>query len=173
MKNLRIIGILILTLYFVGCSGLDVVRNKTDVRAEKDAAEDRKIPEPSYGMAWDSFLEDITGGGMGSGAGFAGSITFKVALGKISFMPLASVDGGSGVIITEWYNIGDENSRIKINIQVLNNEMENESISVQLFQQKFDNNKWVDQGNDAEMADKIKFSILEEARLLQTTADLS
>ena len=47
------------------------------------------------------------------------------------------------------------------------------SISVQLFKQSFDGSKWVDQGNDATTADKIKFSILEEARLLKTTADLS
>ena len=88
-------------------------------------------------------------------------------------MPLASVDSNSGIIITEWYNIKNDETRIKINIQVLNDEMTDNSITVQLFEQKFDGSKWVDQGNDTVTADKIKFSILEEARLLKTTADLS
>ena len=171
MKNPRILPILILTLFVVSCSGVDVVRHKTDVRAENDAAENRNIPEPVYGDAWRNLFDEF-GSGSG-GAGFSGSMTFKVALGKVNFMPLASVDGNSGMIITEWYNISDENNRIKLNIQVLNNEMNDESISVQLFKQQFVENKWIDEGNDAEMADKIKFSILEEARLLQTTADLS
>ena len=171
MKNPRILPILILTLFVVSCSGVDVVRHETDVRAEKDAAENRNIPEATYGSAWNNFFEEFTS--ESGGTGFSGSMTFKVALSKVNFMPLASVDGNSGMIITEWYNISDENNRIKLNIQVLNNEMNDESISVQLFKQQFVENKWIDEGNDAEMADKIKFSILEEARLLQTTADLS
>ena len=171
MKNVRILPILILALFVVSCSGVDIARHETDVRTEKDATENRNIPKPVYGEAWRNLFDEFSSGS--GAAGFSGSMTFKVALSKVNFMPLASVDGNSGMIITEWYNISDENNRIKLNIQVLNNEMNDESISVQLFKQQFVENKWIDEGNDAEMADKIKFSILEEARLLQTTADLS
>ena len=88
-------------------------------------------------------------------------------------MPLSSVDANSGVISTEWYNISNDETRIKKNIQVLNDEMNDDSILVQLFQQYFYGEKCVDRGNDKDKADKIQFSILEEARLLKTTADLS
>ena len=175
MTNLKILSILLLLLFLLSnCAGVDVERHNTDVKAEKDASHGRTVSSPDSG----SFLDDLIDGfnlpGSGGTAfGFGGSITFGAALDKTNFIPLASVDSDSGIIITEWYNISDEDTRIKINIQVFNDEMIDSSISVQLFQQKFDGSKWVDQGNDSTTADKIKFSILEEARLLKTTADLS
>ena len=50
--------------------------------------------------------------------------------------------------------------------------MTTESISVQMFKQSFDGQKWVDQGNDEIQASKIKASILEDARILKNTVDL-
>ena len=88
-------------------------------------------------------------------------------------MPLASVDATSGVIITDWYNIEGDDLRIKINIRVFDQEMTDGSLSVQMFKQKFDGNKWNDQGNDEMQASKIKKAILDEARVLQAAIDLS
>lgn len=174
MKNLKNLSILFLALLLFSCAGADIVRHETDVKAEKDAAHGRTVMAPDSGGLLDDLLDGFTLPGTGGTAfGFGGSITFGAALDKTNFMPLASVDSDSGIIITEWYNISDDDTRIKINIQVFNDEMIDSSISVQLFQQKFDGSKWVDQGNDSTTADKIKFSILEEARLLKTTADLS
>ena len=173
MKNPKILSFVFLLLFLPSCAGVDVVRNETDVKAEKDAAAGRKVLAPDSGGVLDDLFGDISLPGGSTNFGFGGSISFGAALAKVNFMPLASVDSDSGVIITEWYNISDDETRIKINIQILNDEMMDESISVQLFQQKFDGSKWVDQGNNAALADKVKFSILEEARLLKTTADLS
>jgi len=175
MKNSKILSFLFLALFLSSCAGVDVERHNTDVKAEKDAAHGRQVASPDTGSFLDDLIDDfnIPGTGGGTVFGFSGSITFGAALDKTNFMPLASVDSDSGIIITEWYNISDDNTRIKINIQVFNDEMLDSSISVQLFQQKFDGSKWIDQGNDSTTADKIKFSILEEARLLKTTADLS
>jgi hypothetical protein len=174
MKNRKILSILFLALFLTNCAGLDVKRHETDVKAEKDASHGRTVVTPDSGGLLDDLLDDFSLPGSGTTVfGFGGSITFGTALTKINFMPLASVDSGSGIIITDWYNISNDETRIKINVQILNDEMMDNSISVQLFQQSFDGTKWVDQGNDATTADKIKFSILEEARLLKTTADLS
>ena len=174
MKNSKILSFIFLLFFLSSCAGVDIVRNETDVKAEKDAAAGRKVLAPDSGGLLDDLLDDISlPGGSTTNFGFGGSISFGAALTKVNFMPLASVDSDSGIIITEWYNISDDETRVKINIQILNDEMMDDSISVQLFRQKFDGSKWVDQGNDSAMADKIKFSILEEARLLKTTADLS
>ena len=174
MKNLKVLTIIFLVLFLYSCAGVDIERHNTDIKAEKDAAHGRTVPTPDSGGLLDDLLDDFSLPGSGGTAfGFGGSITFGAALDKTNFMPLASVDSNSGIIITEWYNISNEDTRIKINIQVFNDEMMDSSISVQLFQQNFDGSKWVDQGNDPTTADKIKFSILEEARLLKTTADLS
>ena len=101
------------------------------------------------------------------------SITFQTALDKVSFMPLASVDVASGVIITDWYNIDGDDLRIKINIRIYDQEMTDGSLNVQIFKQNFDGAKWNDQGNDEMQASKIKKAILDEARVLQATIDLS
>ena len=172
-KFLSFIGILIL-LY--SCSGLDIQRHETDIHKEKDMSDGTtKRQDKAQGSGpLDEFIEGMNPfDGGDSYFGFGGSITFGAALNKVNFMPLSSVDSNAGIIITEWYNISNDETRIKINVQVLNDEMTEDSILVQLFQQNFDGSKWVDQGNDAATADKIKFSILEEARLLKTTADLS
>ena len=42
---------------------------------------------------------------------------------KVGFMPLISVDSMSGVIVTDWYSLDDGESRIKINIRVVDQEM--------------------------------------------------
>ena len=88
-------------------------------------------------------------------------------------MPLASVDAASGVVITDWYALEENELRIKINVRLLDSELTNNSISVQMFTQKFDGTKWVDQGLDTVKANQIKESILSEARSLKTAIDLS
>ena len=178
MTNLKILSILFLVFFLSNCAGLDIERHETDIAKNKDDAAGTKARTGQYGNSSDGIFSDLFDGiGLpgtgGTSFGFGGSITFGAALDKTNFMPLASVDSDSGIIITEWYNISDDDTRIKINIQVFNDEMIDSSISVQLFKQKFDGSKWIDQGNDSATADKIKFSILEEARLLKTTADLS
>ena len=87
-------------------------------------------------------------------------------------MPLQSVDDSSGIIVTDWYSFNEENQRIKINLRVLNQELNDDSIIVVLFIQKYDGNKWVDLGTDEVRAMKIKKSILEEARKLQIDSEL-
>ena len=87
-------------------------------------------------------------------------------------MPLQSVDDSSGIIVTDWYSFNEENQRIKINLRVLNQELNDDSIIVVLFIQKYDGNKWVDLGTDEVRAMKIKKSILEEARKLQIASEL-
>ena len=88
-------------------------------------------------------------------------------------MPLASVDSASGIVITDWYAIEENELRIKINVRLLDGDLTDDSISVQMFTQKFDGTKWIDQGLDNEKANKIKDSILAEARALKTAVDLS
>ena len=62
---------------------------------------------------------------------------------------------------------------IKINVRLLDAELTDNSISVQMFTQKFDGENWIDQGLNTEKANKIKNSILSEARALKTAVDLS
>ena len=100
------------------------------------------------------------------------SITFDVALDKIGFMPLLSVDSMSGIIVTDWYSLDNGQSRIKINIRVVDQEMSNESVVVSLFSQSLDDDRWIDQGINSEQSLKIKESILSSARSLKIASEL-
>ena len=164
--------ILITTILFLtsACSQLEIIPNKSDPVLEDRIANDKPII--NLGEDKKSLTELILGDRSAS-LDYGGSITFQTALDKVSFMPLASVDAASGVIITDWYNIEGDDLRIKINIRVFDQEMTDSSVSVQMFKQKFDGNKWNDQGNDEMQALKIKKAILDEARVLQATIDLS
>ena len=170
IENTGFFVIAILSLFiFNSCSQIEVEQvGKTLEERKTEIRNQEKDIDIESGLT----LSDLLGIGEES-FGFEGSITFQVALDKVSFMPLNSVDTASGVIITDWYNIDKDNLRLKINIRVLNNEFENNSIDVQIFKQNFDGQKWVDQGSDPEQASKIKKSILDEARTLQATIDLS
>ena len=56
---------------------------------------------------------------------------------------------------------------------ILDSELSENSIVVQLFKQDYDGNKWNDIGKDQEQAEKIKLSILSEARKLKTASELN
>ena len=48
---------------------------------------------------------------------------WRASLDTIDFMPLASVNYGGGIIITDWYSDGSSDEAIKISIRFLTNEV--------------------------------------------------
>ncbi len=99
-------------------------------------------------------------------------LAFNVALDKLNFMPLASVDVSAGVIVTDWYSLDGGDQRIKINVRIMDKELQDTSIDVKLFKQTYDGNRWVDNGQDQPQAIKVKESILKEARALQIASEM-
>ena len=179
MRKLFILSISILT--FVACAQLqqlsddpeEYATEKQRIMTKKVEERDINLPEGSTILDGESgfSLGDILGGGSSSDYGLD-SITFKVALDKISFMPLLSVDSMSGVIVTDWYSLDDGQSRIKINIRVVDQEMTDNSLVVTLFSQSLNEGQWIDQGINDTQSLKIKESILSSARALQIAAEL-
>ena len=179
MRKLFILSISILT--FVACAQLqqmsddpkEYASEKQRIMTKKVEERDINLPEGSTILDGESgfSLGDILGGGSSSDYGLD-SITFKVALDKISFMPLLSVDSMSGVIVTDWYSLDDGQSRIKINIRVVDQEMTDNSLVVTLFSQSLNEGQWIDQGINDTQSLKIKESILSSARELQIAAEL-
>ena len=172
-KNTEKVGfflIFLLSLFvFTSCNQIDI---ESDPRSLEERKRDIRNDTRDIDIEGGLTLKDLLGVEEGT-FGFEGSITYQVALDKVSFMPLSSVDSASGIIITDWYNVDNDNLRLKINIRVLNEEITNDSLNVQIFKQSFDGQKWIDQGNDPVQASKIKKSILDDARTLQATIDLS
>lgn len=173
-KTSYFITTLLFTFFIVNaCSQLDIVPNKTDPRTviQGENVNDRAL---SYRTGDDKpTFRELVLGESGEFDASIDSLTFNVVLDKLSFMPLASVDSASGVVITDWYALDKNKLRIKINVRIIDNQLTDDSIVVQIFKQEFDGDKWNDLGLDNEQANKIKTSILSEARTLKSAIDLS
>ena len=171
---------LLLLVFFVSCAQIKNLQDEPetyDSQGQKiltEKAEDRGINLPTGStIIEDSGFSILDSIGLGSNVDVqVNSITFSVALDKIGFMPLISVDSMSGIIVTDWYSLDDGESRIKINVRVVDQEMTNESLVVSLFTQTLDGDRWIDQGINSEQSLKIKESILTSARSLKIASEL-
>ena len=179
MKKSLILSILL--LFLVSCAQIQALQDDPptyESQSEKiltEKAEDRGINLPTGS----TIIEGTSGFSLNDALVIlvqaypqANSITFNVALDKVGFMPLISVDSMSGIIVTDWYSLDDGESRIKINIRVVDQEMTDESLIVSLFTQTLDGDRWIDQGINSEQSLKIKESILTSARSLKIASEL-
>jgi len=180
MKISLISGLLI--IFCVSCAQIQSMQDEPETydsdkqRVLTEKAQDRDLNLPSGSTILDGdsgfTMRGILGLDSSTDILQVKSITFNVALDKVSFMPLVSVDSISGIIVTDWYSLDDGKNRIKINIRVVDQEMTDESIVVSLFTQSLDNDRWVDQGINSEQSLKIKESILTSARSLKIASEL-
>ena len=159
-------------LFFRSCSNLDIQQNKTDPLREHRETDSKPILQiDEEGYAGRS-LKELILGESNTVVSTGDQVTFQVALDKLDFIPKVSVDASSGVIITDWHDINDVD-RVKIEVRVIDDNLTDDSIQVRLFKQSFDGSRWVDSDNDINQAQKIKNSILNDARKIRTTIDLS
>ena len=177
----KILNLSLLLTFFVSCAQLKNISDdpktyeseKQKVLTEKAEERDINLPEGSTILNDDSGFTLLGALGFDSATDYKGdSITFDVALDKISFMPLLSVDSVSGVIITDWYSLDNGQNRIKINIRVIDQQMTNDSVEVRLFTQSLNGDQWIDQGINSDQSLKIKESILSTARSLKIASGL-
>lgn len=179
MKKITVLSLLL--TFFSSCAQLQDMSDepqtytseKQRVLNKKTDDRDMKLPEGSTILDENSGFTLLGALGLDSSIDLApDSLIFEVALDKISFMPLLSVDSMSGVIVTDWYSLDNGQSRIKINIRVIDQEMSNESLEVTLFTQALDGDRWIDEGINSEQSLKIKESILSSARSLKIASEL-
>ena len=178
---LRILILVFLTYFSISCAQLQNYGEKPeDNRSSKVKVMEKQIEKRDINLPTEStILDEGAGVTFGKLFGFDNreqlnitSVTFEVALDQVNFMPLVSVDSVSGVIITDWYSIDNGNTRMKINIRVVDQEMTDQSLMVSLFTQTLEDNRWVDDGINAEQSQKIKKSILSSARALKIASEL-
>ena len=175
VKSLNIpslhIWIISVVFFFISnCANIDVVQNETDFFEDAMEANGNDLVGES------TSLKNLMSAMMGteSSSSFSRSITFDVIISQFSVMPLLSVDRVGGVIITDWYSASSNiNERIKFNIIIIDEKMEDESIDIKMFKETFNGANWSKAPVDTETTDKIKKLILEKSKRLQTTAELS
>ena len=160
--------ILFLFSLIIACSGIETERPKYT------AIEENHIARYGEGVLeaeerWKALFNRMTGNETVT-AETVNEILWSTTLDKIAFMPLADVDKLSGIIITEWYSI-NENQKIKLNIFVKDKKINEESLEVKIFQQSYVDNEWVQIDRNLKLETKIKESILTTAKKIQIAAD--
>jgi ABC-type metal ion transport system substrate-binding protein len=89
-------------------------------------------------------------------------------------MPLVSVDRVGGTIVTDWYSTSSNlNERIKFNIFVLDEKMQNESVNIIMFKETFNGSNWISSVANKKTSIQIKELILKKARQLKAASELS
>ena len=169
LKNfLKISIFFILTVFLLnGCNGKiggDARKFPDDpkLRVKKNLEEGKRIKFGNLGNKGPGEFEFATSNEM-----------WRATVDILDFMPLANVDYGGGVIITDWYNADDKNNEsIKIMVQFLSNEIRADGLKVTVYNKVCNANNLancstkVDTAND--IGQELKLAILRKAAELKT-----
>ncbi|MDI9408868.1 MAG: DUF3576 domain-containing protein [Candidatus Pacebacteria bacterium] len=103
------------------------------------------------------------------GTGYAGTILWRATLDTISFLPLASADENSGIIITDWYSLPEfPAERVKVNAYVKSFELRSDALKISYFKQVKDKNgQWADSAVDSRIASDLENTVLSRARQMK------
>ena len=134
-KNLKIIFILILSSILLNSCG-----------GKFPGADARKYPDDPAKRVAKNIAEgkSFRVGNLMKGNSNSGIFEFassnelwRASLDIIDFMPLASVNYGGGIIITDWYSTDQSsNESIKISIRFLSNEIRSDALDIKVFNKK-------------------------------------
>lgn len=94
---------------------------------------------------------------------------WRASLDTIDFIPLASVNYGGGIIITDWYSNDDStNDSIKISIRFLTNEIRSDALDIKIFKKIcMNNNNCKISQTTGELVKELKRKILKTAKIYE------
>ena len=132
-------------------------------RVKKNIAEGKKIKFGKLGKGRSGTFEFATSNEM-----------WRATVDILDFMPLANVDYGGGVIITDWYNEGNQNDSIKIMVQFLSNEIRADGLKVIVYDRKCNSTNSLNCSTSVDdknsIGQELKLAILKKAAEMKTQA---
>jgi hypothetical protein len=132
-------------------------------RVKKNIAEGKKIKFGQLGKGRSGTFEFATSNEM-----------WRATVDILDFMPLANVDYGGGVIITDWYNEGNQNDSIKIMVQFLSNEIRADGLKVIVYDRKCNSTNSLNCSTSVDdknsIGQELKLAILKKAAEMKTQA---
>lgn len=135
-KISRWVGLFCLTLSLAACGGGGKGRDSA-----YDEPEDR-----TYALGVNGYL-------------------WRASLDTLSFMPMESIDGSAGTILTEWYvNPDVPTERLKVNVFVLDRALRADSLRISVFREVVAGTQWNSAPVRAGTADRLEDAILARAR---------
>ena len=163
------IGLIFLIFLMISQCG---IYKKTDARkvptnakerVKKNIAEGKKIKFGQLGKGRSGTFEFATSNEM-----------WRATVDILDFMPLANVDYGGGVIITDWYNEGNQNDSIKIMVQFLSNEIRADGLKVIVYDRKCNSTNSLNCSTSVDdknsIGQELKLAILKKAAEMKTQA---
>tara|TARA_B100000780_G_scaffold84136_1_gene57553 strand:- start:134 stop:688 length:555 start_codon:yes stop_codon:yes gene_type:complete len=147
--------------------GLNSCGTGGDARKVSPNPEDRVKKNMEEGRGF-RLMDTINKSGGNGNFEFASSNElWRASLDSIDFMPLASVNYGGGIIVTDWYSTDQtSNESIKISIRFLSNEVRADALDIKVF-----NKKCVAQSNcvvsekNGDLIPELKRKILQTAAI--------
>ena len=127
-------------------------------RVKKNIEEGRKIKFGQLGSRGSGKFEFATSNEM-----------WRATVEILDFMPLANVDYGGGVIITDWYNESNDNESIKIAVRFLSNDIRADSLKIIVHKKKCSVNQNCGTSliKKSKISDELRIAILKKAALLE------
>ena len=157
--------------FATNCSKLEIIPNESDFFQDAMTAKGNDVSNIESMTLSERILGMFESE---NGNAFDKSITFEVVLDQFSIMPLLSVDRIGGIIITDWYSTSSKiDERVKFNIIINDENMNNESIDIIMFKQNYNGTLWTKTSVYPETTNKIKNVILEKSKKLKATLELS
>jgi len=133
-------------------------------RVKKNIAEGKKIKFGQLGKGGSGTFEFATSNEM-----------WRATVDILDFMPLANVDYGGGVIITDWYNDGNQNDSIKIMVQFLSNEIRADGLKVIVYDRKCNSTNSLNCSTSVDdknsIGQELKLAILKKAAEMKIQAN--
>ena len=133
-------------------------------RVKKNIAEGKKIKFGQLGKGGSGTFEFATSNEM-----------WRATVDILDFMPLANVDYGGGVIITDWYNDGNQNDSIKIMVQFLSNEIRADGLKVIVYDRKCNSTNSLNCSTSVDdknsIGQELKLAILKKAAKMKIQAN--
>ena len=111
-----------------------------------------------------------TGGNKGGTFDFASSNElWRASVETLDFVPLVNASYSGGIIITDWFNGGDNTNReLKITVRFLTNEIRSDALKVTVHEKICnENNNCKTNLIDSEFLDEIQLAILKKAAVLE------
>ena len=99
---------------------------------------------------------------------------WRASIKLLDFTPLSNVDYSGGIIITDWFNDGQDkgNEYIKITIKFLSNEIRADGLDVLVYQKICDTSNSCNVSKvDSDLGQEIKLAILKEATIMKEFDD--
>ena len=96
---------------------------------------------------------------------------WRASLDVLDFMPLLTANYSGGIIVTDWYNDGDdENTSIKISIRFLTNEIRVDALDIKIFKKNCGISKTCKTSMlEGDLISELKKSILKKAVVYEKT----